>query len=91
MAQLEWEVLRWRRLKVALMRALQVEAVKSFLNKHFEYDLRSEQFVNFLRKSFRTTLKEKSQRMLRWRWRPSMSMRNRTLSTKSTRFSPASN
>src|SRR5262249_10299948 len=36
MAQLEWEVLRWRRLKVTLMRALHVEALRSFLGKRFD-------------------------------------------------------
>jgi hypothetical protein len=47
-AQLEWEVLRWRRLKFHLIRAHQVEALKPFLDERFEYDLRSEHFVDYL-------------------------------------------
>src|SRR5262249_3606187 len=58
MAQLEWEVLRWRRLKVTLIRALQVEALKSFLNERFEYDLRSEHFVDYLAEILQDKLAE---------------------------------
>jgi hypothetical protein len=47
-AHLAWEVLRWRRLKFNLIRARQVEALKIFVYKDFEYDLRSEHFVDYL-------------------------------------------
>jgi hypothetical protein len=40
MARLEWEVLRWGRLKLNLMRALQLEALKIFMNQ-VETDARS--------------------------------------------------
>jgi cell division septum initiation protein DivIVA len=47
-AQLEWEVLRWRRLKLNLIRARQPEALKTFVDQEFGYDLRSEHFVDYL-------------------------------------------
>jgi hypothetical protein len=47
-ARLEWDVLRWLRLKFNLMRALQLEALKIFVDKEFKYDLRSEHFVDYL-------------------------------------------
>jgi len=34
---LEWEVLRWRRLKSSLMRTRGLEALEQFLNKHLDY------------------------------------------------------
>jgi hypothetical protein len=34
---LEWEVLRWRRLKWSLMRTRGLEALKQFLDKHLDY------------------------------------------------------
>jgi hypothetical protein len=34
---LEWEVLRWRRLKSSLMRTCGLEALEQFLNKHLDY------------------------------------------------------
>jgi hypothetical protein len=57
-AQLEWEVLRWRRLKLNLMRKLQLEALKPFLNECFEYDLRSEHFVDYLAEILQDNLPE---------------------------------
>jgi hypothetical protein len=35
---LEWEVLRWRRLKSSLMRTCGLEALKQFLSKHLDYN-----------------------------------------------------
>ena len=34
---LEWEILRWRRLKSSLMRTRGLEALEQFLNKHLDY------------------------------------------------------
>jgi hypothetical protein len=34
---LEWEVLRWRRLKSSLMRTCGLEALQQFLRKHLDY------------------------------------------------------
>jgi hypothetical protein len=34
---LEWEVLRWRRLKSSLMRTRELKALEQFLNKHLDY------------------------------------------------------
>lgn len=57
-AQLRWEVLRWRRLKSKLMRNLQLEALKPFLNERFEYDLRSEHFIDYLAEILQDNLPE---------------------------------
>jgi hypothetical protein len=35
---LEWEVLRWRRLKSSLMQTRGLEALERFLNEHLDYD-----------------------------------------------------
>jgi hypothetical protein len=35
---LEWEVLRWRRLKLSLMQVRGIKALKSFLTEHLDYD-----------------------------------------------------
>jgi hypothetical protein len=34
---LEWEILRWRRLKSSLMQTQELEALKQFLSKHLDY------------------------------------------------------
>jgi hypothetical protein len=57
-AQLEWEVLRWVRLKSNLMRALQLKALKTFVHNEFEYDLRSEHFVDYLAEILQDNLPE---------------------------------
>jgi hypothetical protein len=49
-ASLEWEVLRWRRLKSNLMRARQLKAVANFLAGKLEYHLYSDQFADDLTK-----------------------------------------
>jgi hypothetical protein len=45
---LEWEVLRWRRLKWTLIREQGLEALEGFLATHLDYDLYSEDFVDRL-------------------------------------------
>jgi hypothetical protein len=55
---LEWAVLRWRRLKLNLIRALQLEALPAFLNEQFEYDLRSAHFVDSLADTLEENLPE---------------------------------
>jgi hypothetical protein len=46
---LEWEVLRWRRLKLSLMGACGLKALEQFLcNEELEYDLYSEHFTDHL-------------------------------------------
>jgi hypothetical protein len=57
-AQLEWEVLRWRRLKLNLIRARQLEALKSFLHKRLDYDPYSQHFVDYLAKILENLLEE---------------------------------
>jgi hypothetical protein len=49
-ASLEWEVLRWRRLKSNLMRARGLKALTNFLVGKLEYHLYSEQFAEDLAK-----------------------------------------
>jgi hypothetical protein len=36
-ASLEWEVLRWRRLKFSLLRGLRLQALENFLREHVDY------------------------------------------------------
>jgi hypothetical protein len=55
---LEWEVLRWRRLKVALIRARGFEALKSYLVKNLDFDLYRDDFVHELTKLLQDILPE---------------------------------
>jgi hypothetical protein len=50
---LEWEVLRWRRLKSSLIRARGLEALEKFLARELDYDLYSERFADELTKILR--------------------------------------
>jgi hypothetical protein len=45
---LEWEVLRWRRVKFALIRAPVLEKLKWFLNKNLDFNLYCDNFVKDL-------------------------------------------
>jgi hypothetical protein len=45
---LEWEVLRWCRLKWALIRPRALEALEGFLADHLDYDLYSQHFADHL-------------------------------------------
>ena len=47
-AHLEWEVLRWRRLRCSLLRARGIEALEGFLAEQLEYDAYSERFADDL-------------------------------------------
>jgi hypothetical protein len=47
-AALEWDVLRWRRLKWSWLQALGREALEGFLAEQLEYDLYSETFAEYL-------------------------------------------
>jgi len=55
---LEWEVLRWRRLKSSLIRARGLEALEGFLAGKLDYDLYSEHFADRLAKILRDNLPE---------------------------------
>jgi hypothetical protein len=48
-AALEWEVLRWRRLKTSLIRAHGLQALENFLRETLECDMYSDRFVDDLR------------------------------------------
>src|SRR5262245_25757050 len=58
-AALEWEVLRWRRLKRTLMQEAGLEALKNFLAGELEYDLYSEHVADRLTKILQDNLPEK--------------------------------
>ncbi len=55
---LEWEVLRWRRLKSSLIRARGLEALEGFLAGQLDYDLYSEHFADQLAEILRDNLPE---------------------------------
>jgi hypothetical protein len=55
---LEWEVLRWRRLKLSLIRTGGLKALEDFLATKLEYDLYSEQFAADLTKILQDHLPE---------------------------------
>ena len=53
---LEWEVLRWRRLKLSLLRARGLKALEGFLCEELEYDLYRKHFAEELTKILRDNL-----------------------------------
>jgi hypothetical protein len=53
---LEWEVLRWRRLKLSLIRTRGLKALEGFLATKLEYDLYSEHFAADLTKILQENL-----------------------------------
>jgi hypothetical protein len=55
---LEWEVLRWRRLKFSLICSHAHQALTAFLGKHLKYDLYREQFTEDLTEILENTLPE---------------------------------
>jgi hypothetical protein len=55
---LEWEVLRWRRLKLSLIRTRGLKALEGFLATKLEYDLYSEHFATDLTKILQDNLPE---------------------------------
>ena len=57
---LEWEVLRWRRLKSSLIRARGLEALESFLDEQLDsdFDLYSEHFADYLAETLQDNLPE---------------------------------
>ena len=55
---LEWEVLRWRRLKSSLIRARGLKALEDFLGEQLDYDLYSEHFADDLAEILQDNLPE---------------------------------
>jgi hypothetical protein len=55
---LEWEVLRWRRLKWSLIRARGLEVLEGFLAEQLDYDLYSEHFADDLAQMLQDYLPE---------------------------------
>jgi hypothetical protein len=47
-AALEWEVLRWRRLKTSLIRVRELDALERFLREKLDYDVYSDRFADEL-------------------------------------------
>jgi hypothetical protein len=56
---LEWEVLRWRRLKLGLIRARVLEALKAFLVEKLDYDLFRDDFADDLAEVLQDNLAHK--------------------------------
>ena len=86
---LEWEVLRWRRLKSSLIRARGLKALEGFLGKQLDYELTRSTLPTIWRKFFRTIFR-KTRRKMHRHWRAVVPRMNRTLSTRSMKCSPAS-
>jgi hypothetical protein len=57
-ASLEWEILRWRRLKTNLIRARGLKALEWFLREKLDYDLYSEHFADDLAEILQDNLPE---------------------------------
>jgi hypothetical protein len=55
---LEWEILRWRRLKLSLIRSRGLEALKTFLSKNLDYDQYSDHFAEHLTEILQENLPE---------------------------------
>ena len=83
---LEWEVLRFRRLKWCLIRANALEALENFLGENATTCPRKD-FEDDIAAILRTIF---PRRKMHRRWRANMPGMKRMLSTRSKRFSPAS-
>src|SRR5271165_3194812 len=57
-ASLEWEVLRWRRLKTSLLRARGLAALEDFLGEKLDYNLYSDLFADNLTEILQENLPE---------------------------------
>ena len=55
---LEWEVLRWRRLKVGLIQGRAFKALKTYLRDHLDYELYRNSFVDDLTEVLQDNLPE---------------------------------
>ena len=58
---LEWEVLRWRRLKSSLMQTRGLDALKEFLSKHLDYDQYWKYFEQDLAEILQDNLEDQSE------------------------------
>jgi hypothetical protein len=88
-ASLEWEILRWRRLKSSLMRACALKALEQFLSGHLDYDQYWKFFEERLTEILRENLADQTEDDARRR-RTNVPEMTRTLTTRSIGFSPAS-
>jgi hypothetical protein len=86
---LEWEVLRWRRLKSSLMRTHAVNALEQFLGTSLDYDRYEKLFEEDLTEILQDNLKDQSE-VMRRHWHANVPKMNRTPTTRSIRFSPLS-
>ena len=57
-AALEWEVLRWRRMKTSLVRALGLAALEEFLAEKLDYDLCLDRFIDSLTQILQENVRE---------------------------------
>lgn len=85
----EWEALRWRRLKLSLIRALGFKALRRFLRENFDYDLYQKHFTDELTTILQDNLAIRP-KILHRLWRTSVPRMNLTPSTGSIKFWPAS-
>jgi hypothetical protein len=83
---LEWEVLRWRRLKLSLIRARATAALEEFLREELDYNLYSEYFAGDLTEILQDNLPE-DQAGFAQHWPTNVPGIKRMLSTRSIRFS----
>ncbi len=58
MAMLEWEVLRWRRLKTSLIQARGLKELEAFLREQLDYDLYSDLLADCLTEILQENLSE---------------------------------
>ena len=80
---LEWEVLRWRRLKLNLIRALGLETLKEFLSETLNYYQYREHFAEYFAEVLQDNLPEDQRKDAQSLARKSAQRMTRTLTTKS--------
>ena len=86
---LEWEVLRWRRLKFSLVRSHAREGLTEFLGKHLEYSLYREQFTEDLTQFLENTFPADHAKEARGSWRGTVLGTRRTRWIRLMGFWPA--
>ena len=87
---LEWEVLRWRRLKSSLIRARGLKALENFLSDKLEYDLYRKHFADELTTILQDNRAEDQAEDFAQTLAHAVPRMNRMLSTRSMTFWPAS-
>ena len=83
---LEWEVLRWRRLKLSLIQARGLKALENFLVEQLEsnYDLHEEHFAELSRKNSSETTCRRTRRITAETLAAECAQNDRTMPTPSS-------